>query len=235
MDSPTQALLYLDKQRRSGSKAWFNKCEMLCRSSYGLPAHYSSAELHAKAVPARFKHGHQKPSKGDLAFFLNGGYGHIVVCTGNGWGCYTNDYKGRGTVAKISDLRVLAGWCNAKSWFIADAWWSSKNFIETHDPQIVPPMPKPPEPKPPVPNPVPPVVIKKDDEDMAFIFKTHADADKTGAAGGGAHYLVFDGRAVQMDKNYDPGNLSVVASPSEANDEAFYASLEGKRYKLNTK
>lgn len=131
MRTPDQALAWLEQQRASGSTAWYNMCESLCRQSYGLPAHYSSAELHANAVPSSFRHGHETPSKGDLVLYKNGGYGHIVVATGNGWECYTNDYGGRGKVTK-TDARNLVSWCGATSWFVADAWWSSSNYIRTH-------------------------------------------------------------------------------------------------------
>jgi hypothetical protein len=132
MRTPDGALAWLEQQRASGSTAWYNMCESLQRQAYGLPAHYSSAEAHGKAVPASFKHGHETPSKGDLVIYLNGGYGHIVTCTGNGWECYTNDYGGRGKVTK-TDARNLVSWCHATSWFVADAWWSSSNYIRTHN------------------------------------------------------------------------------------------------------
>lgn len=132
MRTPDQALAWLEQQRASGSTAWHNMCESLCRQSYGLPAHFSSAELHAKAIPASFRHGHEMPSKGDLVLYLNGGYGHIVVATGNGWEVYTNDYGGRGKVTK-TDARNLVSWCRATSWFVADAWWSSSNYTRTHE------------------------------------------------------------------------------------------------------
>lgn len=132
MRTPDGALAWLEQQRASGSTAWHNMCESLCRQAYGLAAHYSSAELHAKAIPSSFRHGHETPSKGDLVLYLNGGYGHIVVCTGNGWECYTNDYGGRGKVTK-TDARNLVSWCGATSWFVADAWWSNSNNIRTHE------------------------------------------------------------------------------------------------------
>lgn len=132
MRSPDAALSWLEQQRASGSTAWHNMCESLCRQAYGLPAHFSSAELHAKAIPSAFRHGHDTPSRGDLVLYLNGGAGHIVVATGNGWECYTNDYGGRGKVTK-ADARNLVSWCRASSWFVADAWWSSTNVVRTHD------------------------------------------------------------------------------------------------------
>jgi hypothetical protein len=137
MKTPDQALAFLEQQRASGSTAWHNMCESLCRQAYGLPAHFSSAELHANAIPSSFRHGHETPRKGDLVLYKNGGYGHIVVCTGNGWECYTNDYGGRGKVTK-TDARNLVSWCGATSWFVADAWWSSSNYIRTHEEDDMP-------------------------------------------------------------------------------------------------
>jgi hypothetical protein len=106
-------------------------CESLCRQAYGLPAHYSSANLHADAIPSGFRHGHETPRAGDLVLYRNATHGHIVVATGNGWECYTNDYGGRGKVTK-TDARNLVSWCGASSWFVADAWWSSSSYVRTH-------------------------------------------------------------------------------------------------------
>jgi hypothetical protein len=125
------ALAWLEGQRTSGSTAWHNMCESLCRQAYGLAAHYSSAELHANAIPSAHRYGHEAPARGDLVLYRNGGHGHIVVATGNGWQAYTNDYGGRGRVT-ITDARDLVAWCGASSWFTADAWWSSSSKIPTH-------------------------------------------------------------------------------------------------------
>lgn len=133
MRTPDGALDYLEAQRTSGSTAWDNLCEKLCRSAYALGAHYSSAEVHARAIPSSFRHGHETPRKGDLILYLNGRHGHIVVATGNRWQAYTNDYGGRGRVTLVADARDLAPWCGASSWFVADAWWSSSNYRLTHD------------------------------------------------------------------------------------------------------
>lgn len=132
MRTPDAALTYLREQERSGSTAWAGLCEKLARSAYGLPAHYSSANLHAAAIPAAFRHGHELPRTGDLVLYRNATHGHIVVATGNGWECYTNDYGGRGRVTR-TDARNLVSWCGASEWFVADAWWSSTNYIHTHD------------------------------------------------------------------------------------------------------
>lgn len=132
MRTPDEALAWLEGQRTSGSTAWAGMCESLCRQAYGLAAHYSSANLHADAIPSSFRHGQETPRKGDLVLYKNSTYGHIVVCTGNGWECYTNDYGGRGKVTK-TDARNLVSWCGATSWFVADAWWSSSNYIRTHE------------------------------------------------------------------------------------------------------
>jgi hypothetical protein len=132
MRTPDDALAWLERQRASGSTAWHNMCESLQRQAYGLPAHFSSAELHANAVPAAFRHGRETPRRGDLILYRNGGYGHIVTATGNGWECYTNDYGGRGRVT-LADARNLASWCHATDWYVADAWWSSSNHIRTHE------------------------------------------------------------------------------------------------------
>lgn len=132
MRTPDGALSYLAEQDRTNSTAWDGLCEKLCRSAYGLPAHYSSANLHADAIPSGFRHGHEPPSRGDLVLYKNATYGHIVVATGNGWEVYTNDYGGRGKVTK-TDARNLVSWCSASSWFVADAWWSGSNNIRTHE------------------------------------------------------------------------------------------------------
>lgn len=131
MRTPDGALAYLRDQERSGSTAWAGLCEKLARSAYGLPAHYSSANVHANAIPAAFRHGHEQPRAGDLVLYLNSTYGHIVVATGNGWEVYTNDYGGRGKVTR-TDARNLVSWCGASSWFVADAWWSTSNVQHTH-------------------------------------------------------------------------------------------------------
>lgn len=132
MRTPDDALAWLERQRASGSTAWHNMCESLQRQAYGLPAHYASAELHGNAIPSGFRHGHEAPKRGDLVLYLNGGYGHIVTATGHGWDCYTNDYGGRGRVT-VADARNLVSWCRATSWYVADAWWSSSNYLRTHD------------------------------------------------------------------------------------------------------
>lgn len=211
MKSPSEALAFLERQRKNGSGWWSLKCESLQRQAYGLPAHYRSAEIHGKAIPSKFRHGHEMPSKGDIAIFLNGGFGHIVTCTGVGWGCYTNDYKGRGKVWKISDLRDLAPWCGAHTWFIADAWWSDKNYLRTHI------------------SPVKDTTFE-DDEEMAIIFRTHGDADKEGELKGGAAYLVIGDKAIQMGRGFTTQSVPEVNSPSEATDEAFYKAVT--RYRL---
>lgn len=131
-DTP-RTLEWLDYQRASGSTAWHNMCESLARQARGIPAHYPSANAHAAAVPASFRHGHEPPSAGDLVLYVNSTYGHIVTATGRGWDCYTNDYGGRGRVT-ITDARNLVSWCHASSWFVADAWWSPSTFARTHNP-----------------------------------------------------------------------------------------------------
>ena len=132
MSTPDKALAYLERQRTSGSTAWAALCEKLCRSSYGLGPHFSSANLHANAIPTGRRYGRETPSKGDLVMYKNSTYGHIVVATGKGWECYTNDYGGRGKVVK-ADARNLASWCGATSWWVADAWWSARDNLRTHN------------------------------------------------------------------------------------------------------
>lgn len=132
MRNPDDAIAWLERQRASGSTAWANMCESLCRQAYGLPAHFSSAELHANAIPTNRRYGRQAPARGDLVMYRNGRHGHIVVCTGNGWQCYTNDYGGKGRVT-LADARDLAPWCGATDWWVADAWWSSTNNLNTHN------------------------------------------------------------------------------------------------------
>lgn len=130
MRTPDAALDWLAQQRASGSTAWHNMCESLCRQSYGLPAHYPSANDHAHAIPAAHRYGHEQPRRGSLVLYVNGSYGHIVVATGDGWNVYTNDYGGRGRVT-ITDARNLISWCGAREWFTADAWWSAGNVQHT--------------------------------------------------------------------------------------------------------
>lgn len=129
------ALAFLREQRDSGSTAWYNMCESLQRQAYGLPAHYSSANLHAAAIPQAHRYGHEAPSRGDLVLYVNGTYGHIVTCEpsdAHPWSGWTNDYGGRGKVTRVNDVRDLAAWCGASSWFVADAWWSKSSNIDTH-------------------------------------------------------------------------------------------------------
>lgn len=125
-------MAFMQRQHDSGSTAWSNMCESLARQGYQLAAMYSSAELHGRAVPTSFRHSHEAPARGDLVLYLNGGYGHIVTCTGNGWDAWTNDYTGKGKVG-IADVRDMASWCGADSWYVADAWWASNHYRMTHD------------------------------------------------------------------------------------------------------
>lgn len=132
MRSPQQALAWLRAEVENPSDDWTNYCEKLCRTAYGLPAHYSSAELHANAVPGGHRFGTDPPYPGDLILYRNGGFGHIVVATGDGWNVYTNDYGGRGTVC-VADARDLVSWCGAFDGYVANAWWSTSNHIKTHE------------------------------------------------------------------------------------------------------
>lgn len=127
------AIAFLQGQVDTKATGWHNECEHLCRAAYGLPAHYASANLHYEAIPAEHRFGKEMPSCGDLAVFKNNGAGHIVVCTGNGWGAYTNDFPIDDRVSLIDDLRVLTSWCHATDWYIADAWWSDTSFLPTHN------------------------------------------------------------------------------------------------------
>ena len=216
MGTPDQALAWYKRQRDNGSTAWHNLCEKGARTSYNLQAMYSSAELHSKAIPSDQRHGNSKPpSKGDLVMYENGGYGHIVVATGNGWDVWTNDYTGRGKMG-IAGARKLAPWCGARKWYVADAWWSTRHSQDTHNPEAAPPAPP----------------VFEEDDDMPFIFKTHQDSKDTGQGiGNGAHYLVSGGTAVQCDGGYAlAGTWQIISSPSERMDEAFYKSV--KRIKL---
>lgn len=64
-----------------------------------------------------------------------------------------------------------------------------------------------------------------EDEDMAFLFKTHKDGTPDGQAGGGAVYVVLnDGHAFQVGGGYKANGLPVVESPDEKTDERFYAT-----------
>ena len=130
------ALAFLREQRDSGSTAWHNMCESLQRQAYGLSAHYSSANLHAEAIPSAHRYGHEQPRRGDLVLYVNGTYGHIVTCEpsdAHPWSGWTNDYGGRGKVTRVNDVRDLVSWCGASEWFVADAWWSTSNYIDTHE------------------------------------------------------------------------------------------------------
>jgi hypothetical protein len=153
MRSASGALAYLEQQRVTNATGWGGLCERLARSAYGLAAHFPSANAHAAAIPTRYRHGHERPSPGDLLLCTNSRFGHIAVCTGVGWNCYTNDYGGYGRVS-IADARDLPAWCGASSWFIADAYWSSSSLVLTHSsPLVVDPDPYPnpgSEPAPPI-------------------------------------------------------------------------------------
>ena len=141
------ALDWLAHEDAHESRDWTYDCERLQRTAWGLAAHFSSAELHAKAIPAAFRHGHELPSRGDLGLLLNGRAGHIVTFNGDGWDCYTNDYGGQGKV-RVTDFRNLPSWCDAHSWFVADAWWSNTNFVRTHRVSTPPPVTPAPAPTP---------------------------------------------------------------------------------------
>lgn len=131
MRSPEAALDWLAGQVQNPTDDWYNQCERLQRTAYGLEAHYSSADLHAQSIPGAHRFGIEAPSRGDLGLYRNGSWGHIVTFTGNGWDCYTNDYGGRGRVC-IADGRALVDWCGAESGYVADAWWSHENVQLTH-------------------------------------------------------------------------------------------------------
>lgn len=134
MREPREALEWLADEAAHPSQDWYNLCEQLCRKAYGLDAHYSSAELHATAIPGAHRFGIDPPYAGDLILYRNGGYGHIVVATGDGWNVYTNDYGGRGTVC-VADARDLVAWCGASSGYVANAYWSATNVKHTHTPE----------------------------------------------------------------------------------------------------
>lgn len=131
MRTPDQALAWLADQVHDPTEDWTNYCEKLCRTAYGLGAHYSSANLHHDAIPGGHRFGTDPPFPGDLILYRNSSYGHIVVATGDGWNVYTNDYGGRGTVC-VADARDLVGWCGATTGYVANAWWSNTNKIHTH-------------------------------------------------------------------------------------------------------
>lgn len=70
----------------------------------------------------------------------------------------------------------------------------------------------------------------QEDEDV-FIFRTHADADKGDSPGGGAAYIVFNGKAVQCEGGFTATpDVPVIGSTSERMDDAFYAAVE--RFRL---
>jgi hypothetical protein len=70
-----------------------------------------------------------------------------------------------------------------------------------------------------------PDVVIGEDEDMAFIFKTHKDGAPSGQTGGGAAYVVLgDGHAFQLGGSYKATGLPVVESPDQATDDRFYAT-----------
>lgn len=86
-----------------------------------------------------------------------------------------------------------------------------------------------PGPNPPNPGPTP---GPTDEDPDVFIFRTHEDGKPDGdGVGNGAAYVVHNGHAVQMGRGftYTPG-IPEVRSPSEATDQAFYASVT--RHKL---
>lgn len=130
------ACAYLKDQAASGTTAWANMCESLQRHAYGLPAHYASANEHARAIPQAHRYGHDRPSRGDLVLMVNSTFGHIVTCDptdAHPWSGWTNDYAGRGRVSRVNDVRDLVRWCGATSWYVADAWWSASNVQHTHN------------------------------------------------------------------------------------------------------
>lgn len=131
MHTPGDALAFLAAEHATGATGWSDACERLQRTAYGLPAMYSSANLHHHAIPPKFRHGHEQPAAGDLALMRNATHGHIVTCTGEGWSAWTNDYTGRGRVG-IADVRALVDWCHADDWYIADAWWGPTAYQLTH-------------------------------------------------------------------------------------------------------
>jgi hypothetical protein len=123
MRSVSGALSWFDAH--SHDHGWERRCEEMARTAYGLGAHFATAALHFAAVPASRRHGHTQPPAGALVIYRNNGAGHIVVATGHGWACWTNDSPDRrGTPHVYADARDLAPWCHAAEWYACDPWWS---------------------------------------------------------------------------------------------------------------
>jgi hypothetical protein len=98
------------------------------RTAYGLDPVYPDAAARFHDTPNQYRHGHTTPPPaGAVAVFSNNGHGHAVICSGRGWGAYSDGGPGwHGPMKHIADLRQLAPWCHARDWYLSDPYFSGK-------------------------------------------------------------------------------------------------------------
>jgi hypothetical protein len=125
--TPAQAVAWCEEQVRRGND-WAGRCEMAVRTAYGLEPVYPDAAARFHDTPAQYRHGtHAPPPAGAVAVFRNTSHGHAVICSGRGWGAYSDGGPGwHGPMKHIADLRQLAPWCHAQDWYLSDPYFRGK-------------------------------------------------------------------------------------------------------------
>ena len=105
------------------SSAYYRTCDHLVALAYGFGSSGSTtAYVHWTQIPAKYKHaGATNVPAGGLAFFSNGGSGHVMISIGGGT-FISNDIHGNGsytttTIAQIKSKwgQTYLGW--AQPWF----------------------------------------------------------------------------------------------------------------------
>jgi hypothetical protein len=119
-----QAVAWCERQVAAGTD-WAGRCEQAVRVAYGMPAVYPDAAARFHDTPTIHRHGHTTPPPaGAVAVFRNNSHGHSVICSGRGWGAYSDGGPGwHGPMRHIADLRQLAPWCHASDWYLSDPWF----------------------------------------------------------------------------------------------------------------
>ncbi len=103
--------------------SYYNACDHLVGLAYGFPHSGSeTAHVHWTQIPAGKKHpGDRTVPAGGLAFFSNGGSGHVMISIGGGH-FISNDIHGNGTYTKTTIHEIVNTWHQtyngwAQPWF----------------------------------------------------------------------------------------------------------------------
>lgn len=120
----TQAVNWaIAHKHTNDDSSYYRACDHLVGLAYGFPASGSAtAYVHWTQIPSKYKHpGATTVPAGGLAFFSNGGSGHVMISIGNGK-FISNDIHGNGTYTEttISEIKsrwgqTYLGW--AQPWF----------------------------------------------------------------------------------------------------------------------